>query len=109
MRRPVYGVKRQGRHRASGIPSGRAIWSPICFDIAADPSLRERMTFASPKTGAPVWRAWQIPRTHADLRARRLFSEQTWVEATFGLMGRVPRSRCRLLHRLRGDAAGVCL
>src|SRR5580658_8485042 len=59
------------------------------FDIAADPAQRERMTFVSPKTGAPVWRAWQIPRTHADLRARRLFSE-TWAEATFGLMGRSP-------------------
>ena len=59
------------------------------YDIAADPALRERMTFASPKTGAPVQRAWQIPRSHADLRARRLFSE-TWAEATFGLMGRSP-------------------
>jgi 4-hydroxyphenylacetate 3-monooxygenase len=36
-----------------------------------------------------VLRAYQIPRTHADLRARRLFSE-TWAEATFGLMGRTP-------------------
>jgi len=59
------------------------------YDIAADPALRERMTFPSPKTGAPVWRAWQIPKTHADLRARRLFSE-TWAESTFGLMGRTP-------------------
>src|SRR6516165_11174574 len=59
------------------------------YDIAAAPELRERMTFPSPKTGAPVWRAWQIPRTHADLRARRLFSE-TWAEATLGLMGRSP-------------------
>ncbi|MGB7035714.1 MAG: 4-hydroxyphenylacetate 3-hydroxylase N-terminal domain-containing protein [Xanthobacteraceae bacterium] len=59
------------------------------YDIAAEPGLRERMTFASPKTGAPVQRGWQIPRTHADLRARRLFSE-TWAEATFGLMGRAP-------------------
>src|SRR6201997_5682204 len=59
------------------------------YNIAADPANRERMTFASPKTGQPVWRAWQIPRTHADLRARRLFSE-TWAEATFGLMGRSP-------------------
>ena len=33
------------------------------YDIAADPAQRERMTFPSPKTGAPVWRAWQIPRT----------------------------------------------
>src|SRR5580700_4622085 len=59
------------------------------FDIAADPAQRQRMTFASPKTGAPVHRCWQIPHTHADLRARRLFSE-TWAEATFGLMGRTP-------------------
>jgi 4-hydroxyphenylacetate 3-monooxygenase len=59
------------------------------FDIAADPAQRERMTFQSPKTGQPVWRAWQIPHNHADLRARRLFSE-TWAEATFGLMGRSP-------------------
>src|SRR5499426_1369941 len=59
------------------------------YDIAAAPENRERMTFPSPKTGAPVLRAYQIPTTHADLRARRLFSE-TWAEATFGLMGRTP-------------------
>src|SRR5437762_10038433 len=59
------------------------------YDIAAAPENRERMTFPSPKTGAPVLRAYQIPRSHADLRARRLFSE-TWAEATFGLMGRTP-------------------
>jgi 4-hydroxyphenylacetate 3-monooxygenase len=59
------------------------------YDIAASPENRERMTFTSPKTGEPVMRAYQIPRTHADLRARRLFSE-TWAEATFGLMGRSP-------------------
>ena len=59
------------------------------YDIAAAPENRELMTFPSPKTGAPVWRAYQIPRPHADLRARRLFSEK-WAEATFGLMGRSP-------------------
>src|SRR3954470_11753190 len=59
------------------------------FDIAAAPDMRERMTFPSPRTGAPVWRAYQIPRQHADLKARRLFSE-TWAEASFGLMGRTP-------------------
>src|SRR5262245_30317681 len=59
------------------------------FDIAAAPEMRERMTFPSPKTGAPVLRAYQIPHSHADLRARRLFHE-TWAEATFGLMGRTP-------------------
>jgi 4-hydroxyphenylacetate 3-monooxygenase len=61
----------------------------MLYDIAAQPELRERMTFTSPKTGEPVQRGWQIPHTHADLRARRLFSE-TWAEATFGLMGRAP-------------------
>src|SRR5438445_7656390 len=59
------------------------------YDIAAAPEMRERMTFLSPKTGEPVLRAYQIPHSHADLRARRLFSE-TWAEATFGLMGRTP-------------------
>ncbi len=59
------------------------------YDIAAAPELRERMTFLSPATGEPVLRAYQIPRSHADLKARRLFSE-TWAEATFGLMGRTP-------------------
>jgi 4-hydroxyphenylacetate 3-monooxygenase len=59
------------------------------YDVAAAPELRERMTFVSPKTGEPVLRAFQIPNSHADLRARRLFSE-TWAEATFGLMGRTP-------------------
>src|SRR5579871_3868708 len=61
----------------------------MLYDIAAEPKLRERMTFPSPKTGEPVHRSWQIPYSHADLRARRLFSE-TWAEATFGLMGRAP-------------------
>src|SRR4029077_11051563 len=59
------------------------------YDIAAAPEMCERMTFVSPKTGEPVLRAYQIPRQHADLKARRLFSE-TWAEATFGLMGRTP-------------------
>ena len=59
------------------------------YDIAAEPANRELMTFTSPKTGEPVLRAYQIPKTHADLRQRRLFSEK-WAEATFGLMGRTP-------------------
>src|SRR3954454_14642861 len=59
------------------------------YEIAGDPENRERMTFPSPATGAPVLRAYQIPKSHADLTARRLFSEK-WAEATFGLMGRTP-------------------
>src|SRR5262245_30844036 len=59
------------------------------YDIAAAPENRELMTFPSPRSGAPVLRAYQIPRSHADLKARRLFSEK-WAEASFGLMGRSP-------------------
>jgi 4-hydroxyphenylacetate 3-monooxygenase len=59
------------------------------YDIAASPEMRVRMTFPSPKTGLPVLRAYQIPRSHEELRARRLAAE-TWAEATFGLMGRTP-------------------
>ncbi len=59
------------------------------FDVAAAPENRELMTYPSPKTGAPVWRAWQIPKSHADLRAKRLAAEK-WAETTFGLMGRTP-------------------
>jgi 4-hydroxyphenylacetate 3-monooxygenase len=59
------------------------------FDIAAAPENRELMTYPSPKTGAPVWRAWQIPKSHDELRAKRRAAE-TWAESTFGLMGRTP-------------------
>lgn len=59
------------------------------FDIAAAPENQEKMTYVSPTTGARVLRGYQIPRSHGDLRARRLASE-TWAEATFGLMGRTP-------------------
>jgi 4-hydroxyphenylacetate 3-monooxygenase len=69
--------------------AGAARSMAALFDLAADPAMRERMTFRSPKTGEPVLRAYQIPRSHEDLKARRLFSE-AWAEATFGLMGRTP-------------------
>jgi 4-hydroxyphenylacetate 3-monooxygenase len=59
------------------------------FDHAAAPENRDLMTFTSPGTGGPVWRCFQIPRTHADLRAKRLAAE-AWAELTFGLMGRTP-------------------
>ena len=59
------------------------------FDYAAAPENRERMTYTSPDTGGPVWRCFQIPRSHADLKAKRLAAEG-WAEQTFGLMGRTP-------------------
>jgi 4-hydroxyphenylacetate 3-monooxygenase len=59
------------------------------FDVAADPANAELMTFTSPKTGAPVWRCYHVPKTAADLASRRLMSVR-WAEETFGLMGRTP-------------------
>jgi 4-hydroxyphenylacetate 3-monooxygenase len=59
------------------------------FDYAAAPENRDLMTFMSPDTGGPVWRCFQIPRTHGDLRAKRIAAE-AWAELTFGLMGRTP-------------------
>ena len=59
------------------------------FDVAAEPANAELMTFRSPKTGAPVWRCYHVPRTLEDLATRRLMSAR-WAEETFGLMGRTP-------------------
>ena len=59
------------------------------WDIAADPANRELMTYASPKTGRPVLRCYDIPRTPDDLPPRRRMI-QRWAEQTFGLMGRTP-------------------
>jgi 4-hydroxyphenylacetate 3-monooxygenase len=36
-----------------------------------------------------VWRCYEVPKTAADLAARRLMSAR-WAEETFGLMGRTP-------------------
>ena len=59
------------------------------YDFAADPANRDVMTFPSPVDGRPVLRAYQIPRSHADIRMKRIAAEK-WAELTFGLMGRSP-------------------
>ena len=59
------------------------------YDFAADPANREAMTFASPTSGAPVLRCFQIPKTREELAKKRVFYE-LWAERTFGLMGRTP-------------------
>lgn len=59
------------------------------YDYAAAPENREVMTFPSPRDGKPVLRAYQIPKSHQDLRDKRVAAER-WAEQTFGLMGRTP-------------------
>ncbi len=72
-------------------PAFRAAVSSVArlWDIAADPANREVMTFASPRTGKPVLRCYQIPAGPEDLKVKHRML-QTWAEATFGLMGRTP-------------------
>jgi 4-hydroxyphenylacetate 3-monooxygenase len=59
------------------------------WDVAADPKNRELMTYESPRTGKPVLRCYDIPRTPQDLAPKRRMM-QRWTEETFGLMGRTP-------------------
>src|SRR5579862_9340802 len=58
-------VKDPTKHRA--FANGARTFAGL-FDYAAAPENRERMTYTSPDTGGPVWRCFQIPRSHADLR-----------------------------------------
>ncbi len=59
------------------------------FDIASVPENRTLMTFASPVTGEPVNRIWQLPRSNDDLVARRKAIAH-WSDTTLGFMGRSP-------------------
>lgn len=59
------------------------------YDFQADPSNADLMTFASPKTGRRVNRAWQMPRTYAELVQRRE-ALVAWAEQHGGFMGRSP-------------------
>jgi|SRR5579885_1264636 len=68
----------------AAVRSVAALW-----DLAADPVSRPVMTYPSPRTGRPVLRCWEIPRTPADLGPRHAMIER-WAEASFGLMGRTP-------------------
>ena len=59
------------------------------YDHAHDPANAETMTYSSPRTGEPVNKAFLIPRSEDDLRARRTALRRQ-AELTFGLMGRGP-------------------
>src|SRR5258708_33096502 len=77
------------------VPAHRAFREAVrsiarLYDIAVAPEIRERMTFVSPKTGEPVLRAYQIPRSHADLRARRVCAESRG-DTALRVRGRPPQ------------------
>ena len=59
------------------------------YDMQHEPGLREKMTFASPSSGAPVGRSFIEPRSVDDLIRRREMIK-IWMDATCGMFGRSP-------------------
>jgi 4-hydroxyphenylacetate 3-monooxygenase len=59
------------------------------YDMQCDPALRERMSFASPQTGAPVGLSFVEPKTVDDL-VRRREMVKTWMDFSCGMLGRSP-------------------
>jgi len=59
------------------------------YDMQHDPELREAMTFVSPTSGERLGQSFIIPRTRAELEARRAMM-LNWARATCGMMGRSP-------------------
>src|SRR5712692_8251273 len=59
------------------------------YDLQHDPKLRDVMTFASPSSGEPVGRSFDMPRTKEALETRSKMM-LNWARATCGMMGRSP-------------------
>jgi len=59
------------------------------YDFAFAPENLDIMTYLEPETGLRALRCYQIPKTVADLTAKRIAAEK-WAELSFGLMGRSP-------------------
>ena len=59
------------------------------YDMQHDPELRDVMTFASPATGEPVGRSFDMPATKEALETRSKMM-LNWARATCGMMGRSP-------------------
>lgn len=59
------------------------------YDLQADPKRVEALTFASPKTGERVSRAWQLPKSYDEMVTRRKALEELSASHV-GFMGRSP-------------------
>jgi 4-hydroxyphenylacetate 3-monooxygenase len=97
---------RSGRSYLESLRDGRQIWidGELAADVAADRRFAgaartiaelydmqgdARMTFPSPRDGAPVGLSYLQPRTVDDL-VRRREMVKVWADATCGMMGRSP-------------------
>jgi aromatic ring hydroxylase len=66
------------------------------FDLQHDPAYAPILTSASPRTGAPIARAWHLPRSAADLtRGREMF--ELIERRAGGVLGRHPQYMATLL------------
>src|SRR5438477_6522695 len=74
------------------------------YDMQHDPELREVMTFASPATGEPVGRSFDMPATKEALETRSKMM-LNWARATCGMMGRSP-DFMNVTYAAWGAAAG---
>lgn len=59
------------------------------YDLACDPVHRDIMTYASPRDGRPINKAWLVPHTRDDLITRR-HAIKLWADASYGFLGRSP-------------------
>jgi 4-hydroxyphenylacetate 3-monooxygenase len=59
------------------------------YDMQHDPALADRMTYASPSSGAPAGLSFIEPHTVEDLIRRRGMIK-IWMDATCGMFGRSP-------------------
>ncbi|HEX6769365.1 MAG TPA: 4-hydroxyphenylacetate 3-hydroxylase N-terminal domain-containing protein, partial [Candidatus Binatia bacterium] len=74
------------------------------YDLAHDPAKRELMTYPSPRDGRPINKAWMVPRTRADLLARRK-AIKSWADASYGFLGRSPDHVASFFAGFAGSAA----
>jgi 4-hydroxyphenylacetate 3-monooxygenase len=68
---------------------GAVATAAALYDFQAAPSNLERMTIALPNETCRVNRAWQLPRSYAELVERRRALE-AWAAVHYGFMGRSP-------------------
>jgi 4-hydroxyphenylacetate 3-monooxygenase len=59
------------------------------YDLQCSPALQSKLTYPSPKTGAPVNLAFIQPRSIEDLVRRRVMFKH-WADCSGGMLGRTP-------------------
>src|SRR5919204_6103905 len=69
------------------------------FDLQHDPACADVLTSISPRTGAPISRAWHLPRSASDLRKGREMFELIERRAG-GALGRHPQYMATLIMGL---------